>query len=55
MKTREQNNTLLIASNNIDLNTFALKDFQSQRYPKLNLNAGYNYNQLEFRNRLPEI
>lgn len=46
MKTREQNNTLLIARNNIDLNTFALKDVQSQRYPRLNLNAGYNYNQL---------
>lgn len=46
MKTREQNNALLIARNNIDLNTFALKDVQSQRYPRLNLNAGYNYNQL---------
>jgi len=46
LKTREQNNALLMARNNIDLNTFAVKDFQSQRYPKLNLNADYNYNQL---------
>jgi outer membrane protein len=46
LKTREQNNTLLIARNNVSLNTLAVKDFQSLRYPKLNLNAGYNYNQL---------
>jgi outer membrane protein TolC len=45
-KTREQNNELLIARNNVSLNSFAVKDMQSQRYPKLNLNAGYNYNQL---------
>jgi outer membrane protein TolC len=46
MKTRKQNNTLLIAQNNISLNTLAIKDAQSQRYPRLNLNAAYNYNQL---------
>jgi len=45
-KSRAQNNTLLIARNYVSLNTLALKDAQSQRYPKLNLNAGYNYNQL---------
>jgi outer membrane protein len=46
VKTREQNNTLRIARNNVALNSYAVKDFQSQRYPKLNFNAGYNYNQL---------
>lgn len=46
VKTREQNNALLIARNNVSLNTYAIRDVQSQRYPKLNLNAGYNYNQL---------
>ena len=45
-KTREQNNALLIARRNVDLNTLAVKDFQSQRYPTLNLNAAYNYNYL---------
>ncbi|MCU0370933.1 MAG: TolC family protein [Bacteroidales bacterium] len=45
-KTREQNSTLLIARNNVDLNAFALKDVQSLRYPRLNFNAAYNYNQL---------
>jgi len=45
-KSRAQNNNLLIARGNISLNTLALKDAQSQRYPKLNLNAGYNYSQL---------
>ena len=46
IKTREQNNTLLIARYNVSLNELALKDYQSLRYPKLNLNAAYNYNQL---------
>jgi outer membrane protein len=46
VSTREQNNALLIARNNVALNKYAVKDFQSQRYPRLNLNAGYNYNQL---------
>jgi outer membrane protein len=46
MKTRAQNNSLLIARNNVSLNTLAVKDARSQRYPMINLNAGYNYNQL---------
>ncbi len=46
IKTREQNNALLMARNNVSLTTYAIRDVQSQRYPKLNLNAGYNYNQL---------
>lgn len=45
-KSKAQNSDLLIAHNNIALNSLALKDAQSQRYPKLNLNAGYNYSQL---------
>ncbi|MCK9400926.1 MAG: TolC family protein [Bacteroidales bacterium] len=45
-KSKAQNSDLLIARNNITLNSLAIKDAQSQRYPKLNLNAGYNYNQL---------
>jgi outer membrane protein TolC len=47
MKTRSQNNELLIARNNVYLNEYAVKDYQSLRYPKLNLNAGYNYNYLK--------
>jgi outer membrane protein TolC len=46
-KTREQNNDLMIARRAVDLNSLAVKDFQSQRYPTLNLNAGYNYNYLQ--------
>jgi len=46
ISSRAQNSDLLIARNNISLNTLAIKDAQSERYPKLNLNAGYNYNQL---------
>jgi len=46
-KTREQNNALLIARRNVDINKLAVKDYQSQRYPTLNLNAGYNYNYLK--------
>ncbi len=45
-KTREQNNALLIARNNVSLTTYALKNTRSQRYPILNLNAAYSYNQL---------
>lgn len=44
--TLEQNNELLIARNNMDISLLALKDARSQRYPRLNLNAGYNYNQI---------
>jgi outer membrane protein TolC len=45
-KARTQNNDLLIARNNLDLSTLTLRNEQSMRYPKLNLNAAYNYNQL---------
>lgn len=45
-KSKAQNSDLLIARNNVTLNSLAIKDAQSQRYPKLNLNAGYNYSQL---------
>ncbi len=43
---REQNTGLLIARNNLDLGKLTLKNEQSARYPMLNLNAAYNYNQL---------
>jgi outer membrane protein len=46
VKSKSQNSDLLIAHNNVALNSLAVKDAQSQRYPRLNLNAGYNYNQL---------
>jgi len=46
-KSKSQNNDLLIAHNNVALNSLAVKDAQSQRYPKLNLNAGYNFSQLK--------
>ncbi len=45
-KTRVQNAELLIANQNLDYTRYAVKDAQSLRYPKLNLNAAYNYNQL---------
>jgi outer membrane protein len=45
-KSKAQNSDLLLAHNNVALNSLAVKDARSQRYPKLNLNAGYNYNQL---------
>jgi len=45
-KARTQNNDLLIARNNLDLSTLTLRNEQSLRYPKLNLNAAYNYSQL---------
>jgi outer membrane protein TolC len=41
-----QNNDLLIARNNLDISTLELKDARSQRYPRLNFNAGYSYNQI---------
>jgi outer membrane protein len=46
VKTRRQNNILLNARNSVTLNTYAIKDARSLRYPKLNLNAAYNYSQL---------
>jgi outer membrane protein len=46
VRSQSQNNELLIAHNNVALNSLAVRDAQSQRYPKLNLNAGYNYSQL---------
>jgi outer membrane protein TolC len=46
MKALQQNNAILLARKNVSLNTLALKDTKSQRYPQLNFNAGYNYNQL---------
>jgi outer membrane protein TolC len=46
IKTRAYNNSLLLARKNVILNTHSLKDIQSQRYPTLNFNAGYNYSQL---------
>jgi len=41
-----QNNELLIARNNLNISSFELKDARSQRYPRLNFNAGYTYNQI---------
>jgi len=43
---RSQNTDLLIARNNVDLSELTLKNEQSARYPLLNLNAAYNYSQL---------
>ena len=45
-RTKKQNNALLNARNNVLLNKYAVTDARSQRYPILNLNAAYNYNQL---------
>ena len=45
-KTRGQNRELQMARNNLSLSNFALKDIRSQRYPRLNFNAGYSYSQL---------
>ena len=45
-RSKTQNSELLMAKSNADLNSLAVKDAQSQRYPKLNLNAAYNYNYL---------
>lgn len=42
----QQNNDLLIARNNLNISTLELKDARSQRYPRLNFNAGYSYNQI---------
>ena len=44
--TRKQNNLLLNARNDVLLNEYAVKDARSQRYPIINLNAAYNYSQL---------
>lgn len=41
-----QNNELLITRNNLNISTLELKDARSQRYPRLNFNAGYSYNQI---------
>lgn len=43
--TQKQNNDLLVARNNLAISLLALKDARSQRYPRLNLNAGYSYTQ----------
>lgn len=45
-KTKAQNNELLMARNNLSLGIYSVKDMQSQRYPRLNLNAAYSYSQL---------
>ncbi len=45
-QARTQNTNLLLARSNMDLSTLALKDARSQRYPILDLQAGYNYSQL---------
>jgi outer membrane protein TolC len=45
-QTQRQNKDLLIARNNVAYSSFAVKDAQSLRYPKLNLNAAVNYSYL---------
>jgi outer membrane protein len=45
-KAKDQNTDLLLARNNMDLSLLALKDTRSQRYPRLNFQAGYNYSRL---------
>ena len=45
-RAREENTDILLARNSVSLNSLAVKDAQSLRFPKLNLNAGYNYSQL---------
>ncbi len=42
----KQNNDLLIARNDLNISMLELKDARSQRYPRINLNAGYSYNQI---------
>ncbi len=43
---RNQNNDLLIARNNLYISSLELKDARSQRYPRINFNAGYSYSQI---------
>ncbi len=45
-KARKQNNELLLARNNLNISSLELKDARSQRYPRINFNAGYNYSQI---------
>jgi len=45
-KAKDQNTALQLARYHLDLNTLYLKNIRSQRYPRLNLNASYGYNQL---------
>lgn len=45
-KSQQQNTDLLLARNNVDLSKLDLKNLRSERYPKLNFNAGYTYSQL---------
>ncbi len=37
---------MLIARNNLNISSLELKDARAQRYPRLNFNAGYSYNQI---------
>jgi outer membrane protein TolC len=46
INARSENRDLQIARKNSDLSVLALKDAQSQRYPMLNFQTAYNYNQL---------
>lgn len=45
-RARSQNADLMIARSTMDLDFLALREARSQRYPRLNFQAGYNYNQL---------
>ena len=42
-----QNTELMLARSNQDLSVLELRNQRSKRYPWLDLNAGYNYNQLQ--------
>jgi len=41
-----QNNSLLSAQKDLNISSFALKETESQRYPKASLGAGYNYSRV---------
>ncbi|MFO7615230.1 MAG: TolC family protein [Bacteroidales bacterium] len=45
-RAKNQNTGLQLARYSLDLDNLYLKNLQSQRYPRLNLNASYGYNQL---------
>lgn len=44
---REQNTDLLLARYNLQMSELSVRNEQALRYPRLNLNASYNYNQLQ--------
>jgi outer membrane protein TolC len=46
-EARAQNTELLLARYNLEMSELSVRNEQALRYPRLNLNAAYNYNQLQ--------